>query len=208
MKVVIADKSHIKYAEAICDTIAESAQVRGTGIAKRTTDYVAAKMENGNAVIALDGDKFAGFCYIEKWGHGKFVANSGLIVHPDYRGAGLAKKIKHKIFEHSRNKFPDAKVFSITTGLPVMKLNSDLGYRPVTFSELTDDQTFWDGCQTCQNYDVLTRTNRKMCLCTGMLFDPNKKKDKQEDKRKIKEKVFKRLKRIKQALYLKKDKKK
>jgi len=122
MKVVIADKSHIKFAEIICETIAESATVRGTGIARRTPEYIATKMENGNAVIALDGDKFAGFCYIEKWGHGKFVANSGLIVHPDYRGEGLAKKIKHKVFAHSRNKFPDAKVFSITTGLAVMKM--------------------------------------------------------------------------------------
>ncbi|WP_298237471.1 GNAT family N-acetyltransferase [uncultured Algibacter sp.] len=204
MKVVIADKSHIKYAEAICDTIASSAQVRGTGIARRTPEYVASKMENGNAVIALDNGKFAGFCYIEKWGHGKFVANSGLIVHPDYRGKGLAKKIKLKVFEHSRNKFPNAKVFSITTGPAVMKMNSDLGYKPVPFSELTDDQTFWDGCQTCKNYDVLTRTNRKMCLCTGMLYDPNAKKEKIKP---IKEKTFKRLKKIKEALFLKKDKK-
>ncbi len=205
MKVVIADTSHIKYAEIICETIAESAQVRGTGIARRTPEYVASKMENGNAVIALDGDKFAGFCYIEKWGHGKFVANSGLIVHPDYRGKGLAKKIKLKVFEHSRNKFPNAKVFSITTGLPVMKMNSDLGYKPVTFSELTDDQSFWDGCQTCKNYDVLTRTNRKMCLCTGMLYDPEKVE--KEEKVKVKESTFKRLKRIKETLFLKKDKK-
>lgn len=205
MKVVIADKSHIKYAETICETIAESAQVRGTGIARRTPEYISTKMENGNAVIALDGEKFAGFCYIEKWGHGKFVANSGLIVHPDYRGGGLAKKIKHKIFEHSRTKFPDAKVFSITTGLAVMKMNSDLGYKPVPFSELTDDPTFWDGCQTCKNYDVLTRTNRKMCLCTGMLYD-HTKQEKNEVK-KIKERVFNRLKRIKEAMFLKKEKK-
>lgn len=205
MKVVIADKSHIKYAGIICDTIAESAAVRGTGIARRTPEYIATKMENGNAVIALDGDKFAGFCYIEKWGHGKFVANSGLIVHPEFRGVGLAKKIKHKVFEHSRNKFPDAKIFSITTGSAVMKMNSDLGYKPVVFSELTDDQTFWDGCQTCKNYDVLTRTNRKMCLCTGMLFDSKAKK---EDVKPIKESVFKRLKKIKQALFLKKEKNK
>ena len=205
MKVVIADKSHIKYAGIICDTIAESAAVRGTGIARRTPEYIATKMENGNAVIALDGNKFAGFCYIEKWGHGKFVANSGLIVHPEFRGVGLAKKIKHKVFEHSRNKFPDAKIFSITTGSAVMKMNSDLGYKPVVFSELTDDQTFWDGCQTCKNYDVLTRTNRKMCLCTGMLFDSKAKK---EDVKPIKESVFKRLKKIKQALFLKKEKNK
>lgn len=205
MKIVIADKTHTKYAEVICETIAESAKVRGTGIAKRTPEYIAGKMENGNAVIALDGNTFAGFCYIEKWGHGKFVANSGLIVHPDYRGKGLAKKIKHKVFEHSRTKFPNAKVFSITTGLAVMKLNSDLGYNPVTFSELTDDQSFWDGCQTCTNYDVLTRTDRKMCLCTGMLYDPKVKAIK--NKTKIKEKVFKRLKHIKETMFLKKDKK-
>ena len=173
MEIVIANKSHTVYADIICKTIEDAAQVRGTGIAKRKPAYVATKMENGNAVIALENGKFAGFCYIEKWGHGKFVANSGLIVHPDFRNLGLAKQIKEVIFKHSRTKFPNAKVFSITTGLPVMKLNSDLGYKPVTFSELTDDQTFWDGCKTCRNYDVLTRTQRKMCLCTGMLFDPN-----------------------------------
>lgn len=204
MEIVIANKSHIVYADIICKTIEDAAQVRGTGIAKRKPAYVATKMQNGNAVIALDNGRFAGFCYIEKWGHGKFVANSGLIVHPDFRNLGLAKQIKKVIFNHSRTKFPNAKVFSITTGLPVMKLNSDLGYKPVTFSELTTDQTFWDGCKTCKNYDVLTRTNRKMCLCTGMLFDPknqNKKKPEQ-----IKESVFKRLKNIKQNLFLKKDK--
>ncbi|MEO9570148.1 MAG: GNAT family N-acetyltransferase [Polaribacter sp.] len=206
MEIVIANKSHTVYAEIICKTIEDAAQVRGTGIAKRKPAYVAAKMENGNAVIALDKGKFAGFCYIEKWGHGKFVANSGLIVHPDYRGIGLAKKIKLKIFEHSRKKYPNAKVFSITTGLPVMKLNSDLGYKPVTFSELTDDQSFWDGCQTCKNYDVLTRTNRKMCLCTGMLFDPKKQNEKEKPVE-VKENVFKRLKKMKQNLFLKKNKK-
>jgi|TARA_R110002096_G_scaffold434289_1_gene655375 N-acetylglutamate synthase-like GNAT family acetyltransferase len=205
MEIVIANTTHIKYAEIICETIAEAALVRGTGIAKRQPEYIATKMENGNAVIALDGDKFAGFCYIEKWGHGKFVANSGLIVHPDYRNIGLAKNIKEVIFKHSRTKFPDAKVFSITTGLAVMKLNSDLGYKPVTFSELTDDPTFWDGCQTCRNYDILTRTNRKMCLCTGMLYDPNN--NNKLASKEVKESVFKKLKNMKQNLFLKTEKK-
>ncbi|MDG1041089.1 MAG: GNAT family N-acetyltransferase [Polaribacter sp.] len=204
MKVVIANTSHSKYAEIICQTIDEAALIRGTGIAKRKPEYIMTKLENGNAVIALDGDKFAGFCYIEAWSHGKFVANSGLIVHPDYRGIGLSKKIKKVVFEHSRTKFPDAKVFSITTGLAVMKLNSALGYKPVTFSELTTDQSFWNGCQTCKNYDVLQRTQQKMCLCTGMLYDP---KAKNKEIRKIKESVFKRLKRIKQGLFLKKENK-
>lgn len=207
MKIVIADKSHSVYAEIICDTIAESAKVRGTGIAKRTPEYIITKMENGNAVIALEGDTFAGFCYIEAWSHGKFVANSGLIVHPDFREQGLAKKIKQKVFEHSRTKFPDAKIFSITTGLAVMKMNSDLGYKPVTFSELTTDQSFWNGCQTCKNFDILQRTEQKMCLCTGMLYDTNKKPEPAEHEHMFDKKVWTRLKSIKQTMFLKKEKK-
>lgn len=204
MEIVIANKSHSVYAEIICETIAEAAKVRGTGIAKRKPEYIITKMENGNAVIALDDDKFAGFCYIEQWSHGKFVANSGLIVHPDFRNIGLAKQIKKKIFEHSRTKFPNAKVFSITTGLAVMKMNSELGYKPVTFSELTDDQTFWNGCQTCKNYDVLQRTEQKMCLCTGMLYDPLK--EEKTSNHKFDKKVWTRLKSIKQTRFLKKEK--
>lgn len=206
MEIIIADISHSVYAQEICETIENAAKIRGTGIAKRKPEYVISKMKEGNAVIALDGNNFAGFCYIESWSHGKFVANSGLIVHPNYRGHGLSKKIKQKIFDHSRMKFPEAKVFSITTGLAVMKLNSNLGYKPVTFSELTTDETFWSGCKTCVNYDVLQRTNQKMCLCTGMLYDPATENNSQP-KRRIKEKTFKRLKSIKQHLFLKKEKK-
>lgn len=203
MKLVVANESHFKYAQIICDTIAESAKVRGTGIAKRTPEYIQKKLSNGNAIIALDGDKFAGFCYIEVWGHEKFVANSGLIVHPDYRGQGLAKAIKGRIFELSREKFPNAKIFGITTGLAVMKINYDLGYQPVTFSELTDDPEFWKGCQTCKNFDILTRTERKMCLCTGMLYD-SERKQKDKKQKEINSKSFKRLKSIKEALFFKK----
>jgi len=204
MEIVIANKAHSVYADIICKTIEEAAQVRGTGIAKRKPEYILTKLENGNAVIALDGEEFAGFCYIESWGHGKFVANSGLIVRPDYRNIGLAKQIKKVIFKHSRSKFPNAKIFSITTGLAVMKLNSDLGYKPVTFSELTDDPSFWNGCQTCKNYDILTRTERKMCMCTGMLFDP--KNNNKTASKEVKESVFRKLKNIKENLFLKKSK--
>ncbi len=204
MEIVIANESHFKYADIICDTIDESAKVRGTGIAKRTPEYILKKLENGNAVIALDDGKFAGFCYIEVWGHDKFVANSGLIVHPDYRNQGLAKKIKKAIFELSTKKFPTAKIFGITTGLAVMKINYELGYQPVTFSELTDDPQFWKGCQTCKNFDILTRTEQKMCLCTGMLYDPTKKQ-KTTGKEKVNSKAFKRLKSIKEQLFLKKN---
>jgi len=206
MNIVVADASHIKFAQVICDTIAESAKIRGTGIAKRTPEYIIKKMKDGNAIIAVDGDRFAGFCYIEAWGHQKYVANSGLIVHPDFRNQGLAKKIKKAVFDLSRKKFPEAKIFGITTGLAVMKMNYELGYRPVTFSELTDDPEFWKGCQTCKNFDILTRTERKMCLCTGMLYDPNEPRADRAERaeKKISKKTFERLRSIKETLFLKK----
>lgn len=210
MQIVIANKSHISYAEIICNTIEESAKVRGTGIAKRSVEYIVSKLESGNAVVALEDKKFAGFCYIEQWEHGRFIANSGLIVHPDYRNIGLAKKIKQRIFQLSREKYPNAKIFSITTGLAVMKMNYALGYRPVPFSELTQEKTFWDGCKTCKNYDVLTRTDRKMCLCTGMLYDAHTKENTKEKSKEhthpYNNKVLERLKHIKQLKFLKKKK--
>lgn len=156
--------------------MASSAQARGTGIARRSPEYVSKKMEEGKAVIALSPDgTWVGFCYIEAWGHEKYVANSGLIVSPEYRGHGVAKAIKYKIFELSRQRYPHAKIFGLTTGLAVMKINSELGYEPVTYSELTDDEEFWKGCQSCVNFDILTAKNRKNCLCTAMLYDPAEK---------------------------------
>lgn len=177
MNILRAKAEHIIYAKQISLCIDESAKVRGTGIARRTPEYLATKIENGNAVIALDENQFAGFCYIEVWGHGKYVAHSGLIVAPEFRGRGLAKKIKKEVFNISLEQYPKAKIFGITTGQAVMKINYELGYKPVHFSELTDDPEFWKGCQTCKNFDILTRTERKLCLCTGMLHDPNEKKE-------------------------------
>lgn len=172
IKVLVAGEDHLKYVQEINDTIQHASEERGTGIARRTDEYITLKISEGKAIIALDGDKFAGFCYIESWGHHKYVANSGLIVAPQYRGGGLAKRIKKEAFELSRRRFPESKIFGLTTGLPVMKINSELGYRPVTYSELTDDQDFWKGCQSCVNYDILMRTQRTKCLCTAMIFDP------------------------------------
>lgn len=178
VKIVQANPSHARFAEKICELMFVSAKERGTGIARRTPEYIQSKMEEGKAVVAIDvdADRIVGFSYIETWSHAKFVANSGLIVDPDYRSLGYAKKIKRKIFELSRKKYPNAKIFGITTGMAVMKINSELGYTPVTFSELTDDETFWKGCQGCKNYDILQRNEGKRCLCTGMLYDPENHK--------------------------------
>jgi len=170
--VRFAQATDAVHAEHIVNLIYESALQRGTGIARRTPEYIAAKITGGKSVVAMHGDRLVGFSYIESWSHGDFVATSGLIVDPDYRHLGLAGAIKAKTFELARLRFPFAKLFSITTSLPVMKLNSRMGYKPVTFSELTDDDEFWRGCEGCRNYDILQRNNRRMCLCTGMLYDP------------------------------------
>ena len=172
-EICVAGKDHFQYAQSVCALIEDAAKARGTGIAKRQVFYIQRKMEEGKAIVALKDKELAGFCYIETWGHGKYVANSGLIVAPKFRNSGLAKRIKKAAFDLSRQKYPQAKLFGITTSLAVMKINSQLGYKPVTFSELTDDEEFWAGCQSCPNFDVLTRTERKLCLCTGMLLDPN-----------------------------------
>ncbi|MBE6233796.1 MAG: GNAT family N-acetyltransferase [Bacteroidales bacterium] len=171
--VVVADESHVVYADEICEEIFISARERGTGIARRTPEYVTEKILAGKAVIAIAEDgRFAGFSYIETWGHKEFVANSGLIVAHAFRGMGIAMRIKKRIFQLSQELFPQAKIFSITTGAAVMKMNYSLGFRPVPFSFLTDDPEFWKGCQGCRNYAILEANDFRMCLCTGLLFDP------------------------------------
>ena len=171
--VLVADASHEKYVDTILDTMAAAAKVRGTGIARRSHEYLATKMRETKAVIALAGDRFAGFSYIETWGNKHYVTTSGLIVHPDFRGLGVSKRIKDMTFTLARTRWPKAKIFSLTSGAAVMRMNTQLGYVPVTFAELTDDEAFWRGCEGCINVDVLKRTGRKYCICTGMLYDPD-----------------------------------
>jgi len=204
--IIPADKSHLDFATIICAEYETSAKARGTGIAKRTPEYVREKILEGKGVIAFSEDGiWAGFCYVETWGHGEYVANSGLIVAPQFRNAGLAKAIKKKIFEMSRAKYPDAKLFGLTTGLAVMKINSDLGYEPVTYSELTQDDAFWAGCKSCVNYDILVLKERKNCMCTAMLYDPKDHYEPEETKEFFKQnsKGYERLLQIKQTLFSK-----
>lgn len=172
IKIFVADAQHEKYIDTILTTIEDAAKDRGTGIAKRTHEYIQTKMREAKAVIALAGDEFAGFSYIETWGNKTYVTTSGLIVHPKFRGRGLAKRIKDMTFSLARTRWPHAKIFSLTSGAAVMAMNTQLGYKPVTFADLTDDEAFWRGCEGCCNVDVLHRTGRKYCICTGMLFDP------------------------------------
>jgi N-acetylglutamate synthase-like GNAT family acetyltransferase len=209
--VRVAISKDIIHASAITDEMASSAQARGTGIAKRSTEYIEQKILEGKAVIAVTEDnKWVGFCYIEAWEHEKFVANSGLIVSPEFRKTGIAKNIKRKIFALSREKYPQAKIFGLTTGLAVMKINSDLGYEPVTYSELTDDENFWAGCKSCVNYDILMSKERKNCMCTAMLYDPKDHYEPEETATEFKKKskLYERFMRLKQNTLLKYLKKK
>jgi hypothetical protein len=209
--VRVATSNDKHYAVTITEEMEASAKARGTGIAKRSPDYLEKKMEEGKAVIAVTAEgAWVGFCYIEAWGHEQFVANSGLIVSPAFRKSGVAKQIKQRIFELSREKYPHAKIFGLTTGLAVMKINSDLGYEPVTYSELTDDEEFWAGCKSCVNYDILMSKERKNCLCTAMLYDPADHYEPAETAKDFQDnsKVYERFMNIKQSRLIKLLKKK
>lgn len=206
----VANSGDIHYAEQITEEMEASAKARGTGIAKRSPAYIAQKMDEGKAVIAhLKNGTWVGFCYIETWSHGEYVANSGLIVSPEFRKSGVAKGIKKRIFELSREKYPDAKIFGLTTGLAVMKINSELGYEPVTYSELTQDEAFWAGCKSCVNHEILMSKGRKNCMCTAMLFDPKDHYQPEETKEHFEKnsKLYERLLRWKQRLFKDKDEK-
>lgn len=172
--VRVADAADEKYVDIILETIRDAARKRGTGIAERTHEYLATKMRESKAVLALCGDKFAGFSYIETWGNKHYVTTSGLIVHPDFLGQGIAKRIKDYTFTLARVRWPKAKIFSLTSGDAVMKMNTRLGYVPVSYNQLTDDDAFWRGCEGCCNHDILMAKERKFCICTGMLYDPEK----------------------------------
>lgn len=178
VQVQIADFEHAKFAQEICVQMEASAKERGTGIARRNVEYIASKLSSGMAVIATNKHTghWAGFCYIETWGDEKHVSNSGLIIVPRYRGLGLANKIKKMAFQLSRKKFPNAALFGLTTSEAVMNVNSKLGYKPVIFSSLTNDERFWEGCKTCKNYKVLKSQNFKNCFCTAMQWHPESRK--------------------------------
>jgi hypothetical protein len=204
----VANSGDKHYAETITEEMELSAKARGTGIAKRSPEYIARKMEEGKAVVAhLKDGTWVGFCYIETWSHGEYVANSGLIVAPEFRKSGVAKGIKQRIFNLSKEKYPDAKIFGLTTGLAVMKINSELGYEPVTYSELTQDEAFWAGCKSCVNYDILMSKERKNCMCTAMLYDPKDHYHPEETKEHFEKnsKFYERLLRWKQRLFKDKD---
>jgi hypothetical protein len=163
----------VVFADQIIHEMESSAIARGSGISKRSAASIIEKIDNGKAIVAVtENGEWAGFSYIETWDEGKFVSNGGLIVSPKHRNQGVASQIKIQIFELSRTRYPLARVFSITSGAAIMKMNTRLGFEAVTYADVAQASTFWDGCKSCVNYDVLQSKNRCNCLCTAMMFDP------------------------------------
>lgn len=179
--VRVATEEDGRFAKIITDEMEASAIIRGSGISKRSPESIIRKIQEGKAVIAvIKNDTWVGFSYIEVWGNGEFVSNSGLIVSPAYRGMGVASVIKKRIFELSRLLYPSSKIFSITTGLAIMKMNARLGFETVTFNEITQEKEFWQGCKSCVNYSILQDKNCKNCLCTAMVYTPAAKAKKRK----------------------------
>jgi hypothetical protein len=173
LKIEITSFAHIPYAKAICQLIEESARERGIGRGKRQVASIVEKIKTGHGIIALQDGELAGFSYIEAWDNESFVVNTGLIVVAKFRTNGLATKIKTMAMALATTKYPNAKLFSLTTTFAVMKMNSALGYQAVTYSELPKNPQFWEGCKSCPNYKTLQKKNHRMCFCTAMLLLAN-----------------------------------
>ena len=169
--VTTANDSHKRYIPDILSAIYAASQAKGNSIVMRDPDYLAMKMDEGKAVIALDDNRFVGFCYIECWEGEQYVANSGLIVVPEYRGQGIATRIKKQILDVSRTLFPHAKIFGITKSKAVIKINKALGFKEVEYSQLTSDEKFWKGCETCPYYNILLE-RKHSCECQALMYTP------------------------------------
>ena len=168
----LATAKDVHHINAITQEIEASAKTKGTGLCKRSPQQLEQRIKEGHAVIALTANNdWAGFCYIKAWDNAAFVSTCALVVSPAYRKSGVATQLKAEAFRLARTKYPAAKLFGLTTSLAVMKINTGLGFKPVTYSEITKAEGFWDACKSCPNYDVLQRKNGATCLCTAMLFE-------------------------------------
>lgn len=161
----------VHHVDTIIEHINQAAANPESGICKRSATLLTNKIIAGDAVIAVTpDDRWAGFSYIAAWDEDRFVSSCALTVADEFRQSGLARSIKSAILELARTKYEHAVVFGLTTSLAVMKINAQLGYKPVTYSEITNNEAFWESCKTCQHYDILERKQRKNCLCTAMVF--------------------------------------
>jgi len=165
-----AQEQDIVHAAIIAFYIEQAGEDIATGICKREISFIITKIQSGDAIMAFTSDgAWAGFCYLQQWNDG-YVSSCGLVVHPLHRRNNIARYIKQEVMELAKEKYPGADYFSLTTAKAVMKLNTDLGYETVTYSEVSRDEAFWSACKTCVNHNILLRNNQQKCLCTAMRF--------------------------------------
>jgi len=173
-----AQATDIIHASLISKTIELTNQNADNGICKRSASFLQQKILEGDAVIAVTKqNKWVGFIYLQKW-NDDFVSCCALIVHARYRNEKIAWQLKQKAVDLAKRKYPNAKLFGLTTAAAVMKINSRLGYIPVTYDQITGDQNFWNACKTCPNYQILKSKGQRNCLCTAMLLERNTERDK------------------------------
>lgn len=172
--VRIATSEDYKYIGVIIEEMTLSAAKRGVHIIPRTPEYIMEKMNAGLAVIAInpENDEWVGFCCIEVWAHGKYVANSGLIVSPQYRGIGISRDIKITLFKQCRSKFPAARLFSLSTSPAVQHVNEELGYKVIPHADMLKDKFFLQGCTSWVNYVGLMNDKELSTRYVAMVFDP------------------------------------
>lgn len=159
----------VRYAEAASALIDQASAE--FDIAKRTPEWLAAKIRARRAAIALAGGELVGFGYWSAWENDTFISHSGLVVRSDYRGTGLGRDLKMVLFDSSRRRLPEASLMSLTTSPQVRKLNLSLGFEIVPLEQLTKDPAFWEGCRTCRNYEEV-QARGQQCCCEGMLLRP------------------------------------
>lgn len=162
-----------QYADNIAHEISISALLRNVAIEPRTGDYIFQKMIDGLAVIAIDNEteEWIGFCALDVWNHQRYVANTGLIVKPKYRGKNVSNLLKNKLFELARIKFPSAKIFSLTNKELIKKINIDLGFQEVEAREILYDPYFNTGMNSWVDFIELLKHSEESGH-KAMVFDP------------------------------------
>lgn len=159
------------FVQNIITEIEKASKIKGTGICKRDPALIIQKITEGNAVIAVTrSGTWVGFCYIQAHDDGRFVSSCALVVSPCFRKLRVATRIKKHVLALAKNKYPAAKIFGLTTSPAVMQINKELQYEEVSYDAITQSDSFWQSCRSCENYHTLLTNEGKKCLCKAMMY--------------------------------------
>jgi hypothetical protein len=169
--VRLATEHDQRFVQNIITEIEIASQIKGTGICKREPAFISQKITEGNAVMAVTpSGAWAGFCYIQPHDNGQFVSSCALVISRNFRNRGIASQIKAQVLALAKNKYPAARIFGLTTSHVVERINAQLNYVEVSYAEVTQADTFWQSCRSCENYQLLLQQDKKKCLCKAMVY--------------------------------------